>query len=187
MSDIAKKFDVLGWFSPSIVQIKILLQHVWELKVGWDDLLPPEIKDTWLRWRMELTLLSDRPIPRCHFPKQVYIQYVQLHRFSDASEEAYSGVVFLRMVDSLQHVHTSLVTSKTKVAPIKQLTIPLLELCGVHLLARLLHHVCQVFHQSVNSVFTWTDSMIVLSWLSTTPPSRVSSVPPISQQCFCLH
>ena len=114
VSDIAKMFDVLGWFSPSIVQIKILLQRVWELKVGWDDLLPPEIKDTWLCWRMELTLLSDRAIPHCHFPKQVYIQSVQLHGFSDASEEAYSGVVYLRMVDSFQHVHTSLVTSRPK-------------------------------------------------------------------------
>ena len=112
VSDIAKTFDVLGWFSPSIVQIKILLQRVWEMKVGWDDLLPPEIKHTWLRWRIELTLLSDRPIPRCHFPKQVYIQSVQLHGFSDASEEAYSGVVYLRMVDSLQHV-TPLSSSQT--------------------------------------------------------------------------
>ena len=169
LSDIAKTFDVLNWFSPSIIQIKILLQCVWEQKVGWDDLLPSEIRDTWLWWRMELTPLSDRPIPRYYFPKQVYIQFVQLHGSSDASEEVYSGVVYLCMVDSLQHVDNSLVTSKTKVTAIKLLTIPQLELCGAHLLARLLHHVCQVFHVSVNSIFTWTDSIIVLSCLSGSP------------------
>ena len=70
VSDIAMTFDALGWFSPSIIKIKILLQCIWELKIDWDDPLPPEIKGTWLQWRTELTLLSDRHIPRCYFPKQ---------------------------------------------------------------------------------------------------------------------
>ena len=124
VSDIAKTFDILGWFSPSVMKIKILLQRVWELKVGRDDPLPPEIVGTWLQWRTELALLSDKHIPRCYFPKQARFESVQLHGFSDASEEAYAGVVYLRMEDTLQRVHTSLVMSKTKVAPIKRLTIP---------------------------------------------------------------
>ena len=94
---------------------------------------------------------------------------MQLHGFSDASEEAYSGVVYLRMVDSLQCVYTSLVMSKTKVAPIKRLTIPRLELCGARLLAQLLHHVQEVFHLPVDNIYAWTDSMIVLSWLVGNP------------------
>ena len=144
VSDIAKTFDILGWFSPSIIKIKILLQRIWELKIDWDEPLPPEIKDIWLQWRMELALLSDRHVPRCYFPKHSLIQSVQLHGYSDASEEAYSGVVYLRMVDNLQRLHTSLVMSKTKVAPIKRLTIPRLELCGARLLAQLLHHIQEV-------------------------------------------
>ena len=102
-------------------------------------------------------------IPRCYYPKQSRIQSVQLHGFSDASEGAYSGVVYLRMVDSLQCVYTSLVTSKTKVAPMKRLSIPRLELCGARLLAQLLYHVQEVFHLPVDSVYAWTDRMIVLS------------------------
>ena len=98
---------------------------------------------------------------------------MQLHGFSshsfDASEEAYAGVVYLRMVDTLSHVHISLVTSKTKVAPIKRLTIPRLELCGAHLLARILRHVQQVFRIPVNDIYAWTDSMVVLSWLTGNP------------------
>ena len=169
VSDIAKTFDVLGWFSPSIIKIKILLQRIWELKIDWDDSLPSEIETTWLQWRTELSLLSGKHIPRCYFPKQSHIESVQLHGFSDASEEAYAGVVYFRMVDSLQRIHTSLVASKTKVAPIQRLTVPRLELCGAHLLARLLHHVQRVFHLPVNSVYAWTDSMVVLSWLVGNP------------------
>ena len=169
VSDIARTFDVLRWFSPAIIEVKILLQRVWELKIGWDELLPDEIKEPWLQWRTELVLLSDRHIPRCYYPKQVCIHSVQLHGFSDASEEAYAGVVYLRMVDTLSHVHISLVTSKTKVAPIKRLTIPRLELCGAHLLARILRHVQQVFRIPVNDIYAWTDSMVVLSWLTGNP------------------
>ena len=36
MSDIAKTFDVLGWFSPTI-KVKFLLQQLWEQKVDWDE------------------------------------------------------------------------------------------------------------------------------------------------------
>ena len=38
VSDAAKTFDILRWFSPSIILIKILLQQTWEMKIGWDDL-----------------------------------------------------------------------------------------------------------------------------------------------------
>jgi len=57
VSDIAKTFDVLGWFSPSTVKMKILLQQLWELKVGWDNSVLPSIHDVWLQWRSELKLL----------------------------------------------------------------------------------------------------------------------------------
>ena len=169
VSDIAKTFDVLGWYSPAIVKIKILLQRVWELKVDWDDPIPPEIETIWQQWRTELLLLSNKHIPRCYFPKESVVKSVQLHGFSDASEEAYAGVIYLRMVDSLQRVYTSLVASKTKVAPIKRLTIPRLELCGARLLAQLLHHIQGVFQLPVDSIYAWTDSMVVLGWLVGNP------------------
>jgi hypothetical protein len=51
VSDIAKTYDVLGWFAPAIVKVKILLQRLWESKVGWDDPVPEPIKDVWSQWR----------------------------------------------------------------------------------------------------------------------------------------
>ena len=166
VSDVAKTFDVLGWFSPTIIKMKILMQRLWELKVDWDDPLPPDVHDTWLQWRSELKLLSDKHLPRCYFPDAVNIVAVELHGFCDASERAYAGVVYLRMIDSMGDVHLSIVASKTKVAPIKQLTIPRLELCGAHLLTQLLYHVQHVFNLPLNSVYAWT---IVLSWLVGNP------------------
>ena len=58
-------------------------------------------------------------IPRCHYPKDAVIVSFQVHGFSDASEDAYAGIVYLCLVDSSDKVHTLLVLSKTKVAPIR--------------------------------------------------------------------
>ena len=169
MSDVAKTFDVLGWFSPSTIKVKILLQRLWELKVDWDDPVPTVIHDAWAQWRSELPLLADKHIPRCYFNKESNVTSVELHGFCDASEQAYGAVIYLRMTDSAGDVQISLVTSKTKVAPIKRLTIPRLELCGAHLLAQSLHHVQQVFELPLSSVYAWTDSTIVLNWLVGNP------------------
>ena len=79
---------------------------------------------------------------------------------------AYAGVVYMRMVDSNRKEYTSLVMSKTKVAPIKCLSIPRLELHEAQVLTQLLRHAKDVFHLPRNSIFVWTDSTIVISWLT---------------------
>ena len=168
-SDIAKTFDVLGWFSPSTIKAKILLQKLWEQKVDWDDAVPQTVLEVWQRWRSELTLLSNKTLPRCYFPKRSVIQSLQLHGFCDASEDAFAAVIYLRVVSESESVHTSLVLSKTRVAPFKRLTIPRLELCGAHLLSRILAHVREILEMPLHQVFAWTDSTVVLSWLTGDP------------------
>ena len=165
VSDIAKTFDILGWFSPSTIKVKILLQQLWEQKVGWDDSVPPHIRDTWFHWRLELHLLSEKHTPRCYFDKATRVSSVELHGFCNASELAYAAVIYLRFTDTDNNIQISLVTSKTKVAPIRRLSIPRLELCGAYLLAQLLHDVRQVLEVPLSHVHAWTDSTIVLNWL----------------------
>lgn len=60
-------------------------------------------------------------------------------------------------------------TSKTLVAPIKCLTIRQLELCGAHLLSKLLHHIRKVLSIPLHAVYGWTDSSIVLDWMVGSP------------------
>ena len=170
VSDVAKTFDVLGWFFPSTIKAKIfLLQQLWERKVDWDEPVPEDIHDAWLQWRTELQLLSQLTIPRCYFDKESQVLSAELHGFSDASELAYAAVVYLRVTDASNHAHISLVISKRKVAPIKRLTIPHLELCGMQLLARLMHHARQVLDVPLSNVYAWTDSTIELNWLDGSP------------------
>ena len=122
ISDVAKTYDVLGWFAPVIIKVKILFQQLWELKVDWDDPVPPSVKEAWMQWRKELPRLSGCHIPCCYFPKAVHISSMQLHGFSDASESSYAGVVYLRMTDTDGKVHSVTRHVKDmKVAPIKRL------------------------------------------------------------------
>ena len=169
VSDIAKTFDDLGWFAPVIIKAKILLQRVWESGTGWDDSVPETITSEWLLWSSQLNSLTQLHIPRCYFPREVDVVSTQLHGFSDASKDAYAAVVYLRATDTMGGVHVSLVPSKTKVAPIKRLTIPRLELCGAYLLSKLIHHIRQTLNIPIESVQAWTDSTIVLSWIAGNP------------------
>ncbi len=169
VSDIAKTYDVLGWFAPSVVMVKVLLQRVWEARIGWDETVPPAIAESWERWRRELPMLASKLIPRCYYPRNVRVVSVQLHGFSDASEVAYAAVAYLRVVDSSERVYVSLIMSKTKVAPIKRLSIPRLELCGANLLASLIHRVRGVLNIPLSNIYAWTDSTVVLHWLSGNP------------------
>ena len=88
--------------------VKILLQRLWEQKVDWDDVVPDLVYDEWLEWRSNLNVLPTKHIPRCYFNKSIQITSFELHGFSDASENAYAAVVYLRMTDTLGQVQISL-------------------------------------------------------------------------------
>jgi hypothetical protein len=147
VSDVAKVFDALGLFAPATIKMKIILQRLWELELDWDDPVPDQVLEVWSQWRRELPALTTVHIPRCYLPVGFTPTFVELHGFSDASEEAYAGVVYLRLIDSSGRVQTTLVMSKTRVAPVKRLSIPRLELCGAQLLTKLLCHVKRVPHE----------------------------------------
>lgn len=94
---------------------------------------------------------------------------MEIHGFSDASELAYAGVLYLCMTDADGGIHVTIVTAKTCVAPIKRMTIPWLELRGAVVLADLMNHVKQVLCVSSTNNYTWTDSNIILDWLAGNP------------------
>ena len=87
-----------------------------------DDPVPSSIYDVWLQWHSELHLLSEKHIPRCYFDRESHVITTKLHGFCDASELAYAAVVYLRLTTTIG-TQVSLVIAKTKVSPIKRLTI----------------------------------------------------------------
>ena len=129
VSDVAKVFDALGLFSPVTIKMKIILQRLWELKLDWDNPVPDHVLEIWSQCRTELLALTAVYIPRCYSPARFTPTSMQLHEFSNVSEEVYAGVVYLRVIDSFGRAHTTLDLSKTRVTPVKHLSIPRLKLC----------------------------------------------------------
>ena len=169
MSDIAKIYDPIGWLQPVIIRGKILIQKLWLVKAGWDDTLPDSIIEEWKEFREGLSDLERLEVPRWLQTKHD-CKY-EIHGFCDASSAAYAAAVYLRVISDDGSVKVNLVTSKSKVAPLKVLSIPRLELCGAELLAKLVTVVKDAFGWSSKDVTTyyWTDSTIVLAWLSSHP------------------
>ncbi|XP_063543228.1 uncharacterized protein LOC134751714 [Cydia strobilella] len=167
-SDIAKLYDPLGWIAPSIVRAKIFIQRLWLAGIEWDQELPSPLLEEWLNYREELSQLTKFRLPRWS-NHRTDAMLVELHGFSDASNDAYAAVVYLRVIDAEGLIRVSLVSCKTKVSPIKQISIPRLELCGAVLLAKVLVEVSEVLDVEKSNIHAWTDSEVVLAWLSSHP------------------
>ena len=130
LSDMARIFYVLGLFTPVTITWKILLQKVWLLGLDWDDMLPSELVEIWRSWRQQLTCITSHPVPRTYVDISKDVLNLQLHGYADASTAAYAGVVYIRVTYTDACISTSLVLAKSKVAPLKTLTVPKLELCA---------------------------------------------------------
>ncbi|XP_050599186.1 uncharacterized protein LOC126926913 [Bombus affinis] len=166
-SVIARIYDPLGLLAPVIVRAKILLQRVWALKLDWDESLPSELHTEWDRYYTQLPLLSDIRFPRKTVVKAA--TQIELHGFCDASEKAYGACIYLRSLSSDGHIETQLLTVRSKVAPLKSLTIPRLELSGALLLTSLMSMVKNSLTIDVSRIVYWTDSTIVLQWIKSSP------------------
>ncbi|XP_011883910.1 PREDICTED: uncharacterized protein LOC105571052 [Vollenhovia emeryi] len=166
LSEMARLFDPLGFLSPVLIRAKILLQGLWIEKLGWDEQLSPQTTHQWTQFREELTQLADISIPRWLGLEKN--STVELHGFSDASQLAMAAAVYLK-VSTTHGTRVTLVCSKTKVAPLKRLTIPRLELTAAVLLTKLARYVRDQLHLTNVPVFLWTDSSVTLTWLHSHP------------------
>ncbi|GFX45668.1 integrase catalytic domain-containing protein [Trichonephila clavipes] len=109
--------------APSTLLPKLLLQEIWKMEKAWDQELPQNIVNKFMKWFNEIQILKDVTVPRC---MKIDI-FTELHVFVDASKESYAGCVFARsIVDS--RVSVILVRAKSKLAPLKLLSTPRLEL-----------------------------------------------------------
>ena len=116
-----------------------------------------------------MPLITSHPIPCYHLSTGKEVRSLQLHGFSDASDSAYAGVVYLRATYTDTTIYTFLLLAKTKVAPICGCTAPRKELNGAKLLSKLLIAAANALSIPLADLYAWSDSKIVLSWLSTSP------------------
>ncbi|XP_051864316.1 uncharacterized protein LOC127566332 [Drosophila albomicans] len=166
LSQIAKLFDPAGWLAPVVIWAKIFMQEIWKQEIGWDDSLPADLTEQWTSFLRNYSSLQDIRIPR--WTNYTPGAKIQFHGFCDASQSAYGAALYAR-VETAGQVSVSLLVAKTRVAPIKTVSLPRLELCGALLLAELSAALLPHFPTPDAETYLWTDSTIVLAWLDKQP------------------
>jgi hypothetical protein len=152
-------FDPVGHTTPATVTLKILLQRLWRVKIGWDDAVDETTEKAFRRWLTEAEALKHVKLPRW-----IGSGDRTLHAFCDASRDAYAAVVFVR-TESAEGVQVHLVAAKARVSPLEELTIPRLELLGCLIATRLVDEVkTNPDCEDVSCKF-WTDSTVARAWI----------------------
>lgn len=166
LSTIAQIFDPLGLLSPIIIVSKLLIQHLWIERLPWDSKIPPHLEKQFLQFKMSLIKLNQIEIPRNTIPKNYKL--IDVHCFCDSSKDAYAAAIYLRSKDENDNFQVHLLCAKSKVAPLKTISIPKLELCAGLLGAQLMELVKKSMNIDVPIIY-WSDSQIVLNWIHTEP------------------
>ena len=139
LSTISSIFDPLGFIAPFILVAKRILQALCrESTLGWDEDIPDEYKHKWITWLQDLKRLEDIAIPRfLKPPKNNVLVSKQIHVFSDASTQGYGVVAYIQHLDIDNNTHCSFLMGKSRLAPIKPTTIPMLELTAATVAVRI--------------------------------------------------
>lgn len=170
LSDIAKIFDPLGWISPCIITAKLLIQQLWVEKIDWDMKVQDHLGESWENLRSGLAEITEHiRVPRWLHTKTDSI--IEVHGFSDASAKAYAAAIYIKATTDDQIV-VNLLCSKTKVAPLKTISLPRLELMGAVMLAKMINHLKPIWKFPNITYHYWSDSQITLAWIKDDPQKR---------------
>ena len=172
LSFLARLYDPLGFLTPFIMVTKILLQEIWQLGLEWDAEVPIDLHNRFIHWVSGLETIYNWQIPRCYSHlgwNELIKSGLEIHAFGDASEKGYGTVVYLRLPQGNGTYQVSFVLAKARVAPLKKITLPRLELLGALLTARLLVFVRKTLKVQEVEYKCWTDSTVALGWIQGDP------------------
>ena len=160
---VSSMYDPLGFVAPVILPAKSLLQSLCKRKYGWDEEISEEDSAAWHGWLKELVSLRAVSVPRCFKPPEFgAVVNVQLHHFSDASEYGYGAASYLRIVDNNGAIHCSFVLGKSRVTPLKVVSIPRLELTAAVVAVKSNCLIRNELEYPIHDTTYWTDSTVVL-------------------------
>ena len=166
LSTVSSIYDPNGYVAPVTLKGKQILQQMCRDKLDWDSPVPDSLRPSWEKWRTEITDLDKLKVPRCFKPDNFdTIKAVEVHHFSDASVEGYGQCSYLRLVNQENLAHCSIVVGKARVTPLKQSTIPRLELAAATTSARMSEFLRAELSYPKLDEYYWTDSQVVLGYV----------------------
>ena len=165
---LASFFDPLGILSPVFLAARLLMQSLWKQKLDWDSSLTENQVVIWNDIYNNLRVVKN-------FQASRFIQVgdeSELISFTDASKNSSCTVIYLRSkIAGCWKVN--FLYSKTRVAPVRKITIPRLELIAVVIGIRSLNFVTRHLELNIKRRRLWTDSQCVWHWLVDKKPLSV--------------
>ena len=164
-------YDPIGLVAPFTLCACLILKHIWRANGQSRDVeLPKDTVDRVIACCVELPRVAEITITRRYFSGSFH--HLELHVFDDSSQYVFSAVGFLRaqVISTSEAIITELVfvLGKASVAPMRVMTVPKLKSQAALLASRLKREICRALTVTVDKVFMWTDSTIVLHWINST-------------------
>lgn len=158
-------YDPLGILSPVSIRAKVLMQSLWSRGIGWDQVVPPDLFESWRDWLKVLDATRGVKLPRYLGTTRNTEERREMHIFCDASSSAMCAVAYLRVEKENKSVSVSFLASKTRVGPLKGQTVPRMELTAALLGAQLANKIITEQTVEIHEKVLWTDSTNVIWWL----------------------
>ena len=130
LRQISSLYDPMGLIAPVIMKGRMLFQEVTRLGLHWDDPVPEDIASKWRAWLDSMKDLRSVKFDRCLLPSSFEDGATELLHFCDASQRGYGACSYLRTINKNAEVRVILIMSRGRVAPLRQISIPRLELCA---------------------------------------------------------
>ena len=169
LSQVARFYNPIGFAAAFVIRAKISMQELWQIGLDWDDELPDDVQERWIQLFKEMQELDKIRFKRCLVPSESS-ELPVLCVFSDAPQEAFGACAYIRQRRNEDTYSVNFVAAKSRVASLKQLTIPRLELQAAVLascLAKMIVEECTIQFADIKF---FTDSSITLAWIQS--PSR---------------
>ena len=155
----ASIIDPLGFGNPSFLNAELLLRDLWKMDNEWDKPIKDQYADRWKEINEDLNAIKEKKLQGFIANKEA-----ELLCFYDASSKAYRTIIYLRCRENCQTI-TSLIFSKSRIAPLKETSLPRLELLAALIGTRSINFITQSLQLKIHRKTLWTDSQCVLHWL----------------------
>lgn len=166
LSTVSSFYDPLGILATVFFSAKRILQDLCRNWLGWDDVIPAAVAQEWIDWMKELRQLEGFSMRQCLKPLNFgEATTAQLHHFADASEAGYGTVTYLLLRNEHSQMHSAFIMGKSRVAPLKPVTIPRMELTAAVVAARMDKLWRKELRLQLQDSVFWTDSTSVLKYI----------------------
>lgn len=164
LSKLAGVFDHIGAGTPVLIKSKIAMQELWHLGLSWDEDVPPETRKKWVKLFEEINALNDVKFDCCLTPAHTPGDPM-LVVFCDASRLAFGTSAYATWQLQDGKFNARFIAAKSRVAPLKELTIPRLELQAAVLASHLGQSILEESCLKFEMVRYLSDSRVVLAWI----------------------